>query len=86
MSGWTSAEPDSEDVADDAGEHGALPCARGVADEEAEPAAVANSLTPPCAGGVPDDEEDPEAAAAADSPAPPCAAIHSHGPVDATLS
>ena len=62
------------------------PCARGAVDEEAEPAAAANGPTLPCAGGAPDDEEEPEAAAAADGPAPPYAAIHSHRPADATLS
>ena len=72
MSRWTSGGLDSEDVADNVGEPGAT--------------AAADSLVPPCAEGVPDNEEEREAAVARDGPAQPRAAIHSHGPIDATLS
>ena len=95
MTGWTSAGPDSEDVADAAGEPDttatatdgtAMTCAGGATKDEAEPpAAAADAPAPSCAGGSLDDEE-PEAAVPPDDPTPPCPAIHSPGLDDATLS
>ena len=94
MSGWTYAGPDSEDVADAAGEPGAAAtatddaattCAGGVTKDEAElPAAAADTPAPSRARGSPDEEE-LEATALPDGPTPPCPTIHSPGPDDATL-
>ena len=87
MSGWTSGEPDTEDVADAAGEPGATAAATGgaamtgtgcVTEDEAEPpATAADAPAPSRAWGAPNDEEEPEAAAAPDGPTLPRAVIHS---------
>ena len=94
MSGWTSAEPDSEDVADAAGEPGTAAAATDGAattgagramKDEAEPLAIAVDAPAPSRAEGPPDEEEPEAATAPDGPTPPCPAIHTPGPDDATL-
>ena len=64
MSGWTSAGPDSEDVADAAGEPGAttavtdgaaMTCTRDAMKDEAEPpAAMTDPPAPSRAQGSPD--------------------------------
>ena len=69
MSGWTSAEPDSEDMADATGEPGAGNPGVG---RPGRTAATTDGTTTTGTGGVTEDDTEPHATAT-DVPAPHCA-------------
>ena len=94
MSGWTSGEPDTEDVADAAGEPDAAAAATdgvattgagGATKGKAEPSAAAAGAPALTRAECSPDEEEPEVATPPDGPTLPCPAIHMPGPDDATL-